>query len=533
MELKYLQMNELSTQYDDYEKGYPVRARYIHARLDSDRGNPFIEALPLPRTDKEIEIDYYTEIPSYSHDKIKSMSKLDKMIAVGSLKSLRFPLPFHKQLEFEFYNALLTSYRARKPIFSDTNSISYYYENTVAESNGILVGDSAASTNAGFSLIGYSGCGKSSAIEILTSHYPQVIMHDFGDYGSFPQITYLVVNCIPNSNFSALYEGVGDAIDKALGNIEPVYSLEISKSRNLGARAEKVKTLIERFGVGIIIFDEIQLINFEHTKENTFDSLLSLANRTKTAIAVVGTEDAKEKMFSELRTARRLGAVINGNNYCEKRSFFDYLAKNLFRYQWFKEPINYTPEIGDTLYDLTKGIIDQLISIYSAVQLEYLRSNKVPEVNSDFFRKVAKKYYAGIQEVLANLESTENVAKLNEIRLKGAARMEMLVDEERQNTEAENIIGNSDNKAKRTIELSNILSMIKGIYDFSDEQIQDAYKKVIARKSSADKSEKEITRLVIEKLNEIPKKKRVKGDKVLVDTNDYRSFLGLDKKDTE
>ena len=153
-------------------------------------------------------LDYNTILPSYSYDKTSSMSKLDKMLSVGLLKSIRFPLPFHNQLEFSFYNALLTSYRARKPLFSDNNSIPYYYENQKCESKGVLLGDAAESTNAGFSLVGYSGCGKSSAIKILVSHYPQVIIHHFGEYGAFPQITYLVVNCIPNSNFGALYESI-------------------------------------------------------------------------------------------------------------------------------------------------------------------------------------------------------------------------------------------------------------------------------------------------------------------------------------
>lgn len=531
MEYHYVEGCESSTQYDNYVIGKPVQARYIHARIEEDAGNPFIEALPLPRTEEEMSVQYHTALPSYSYDKVRTMTKLDKMLGVGTLKTIRYPLPFHKQLEFEFYNSLVTSYRARKTVFSKYDSITYFYENEIKNSCGIMIGDSATPTNAGFSLVGYSGCGKSSAIETLVAHYPQVIMHEFGDYGTFPQITYIVVNCIPNSNFSALYTGIGDAIDKALGNIEPVYADEISKSGNLGAKAEKVMRLIERFAIGIIIFDEIQLINFEHTKENTFDSLLTLANRTKTAIAVVGTEDAKEKMFGELRTARRVGKIINGNNYCDNRKFFDYLAKNLFRYQWFDTPVEYTQEIGDTLYDLTKGIVDQLICVYSAVQLEYLQKNKAPEINGDFFRKVANKYYNNIQEVLANLESTENVAKLNGIRLSAANKMKLVVDMERQREETEKIIDNNINQTQNEIQLFNIASSIRNIYDYTDTQIQNAYKKVISKKTNEGKDEREITREVIRQLEAEPHKKQVKKVKgKLQTTNDMRSFLGVDAK---
>lgn len=237
-------------------------------------------------------------------------------------------------------------------------------ENQEYAASNILVGDSSASTDAGFSLIGYSGCGKSSAIQMLVSYYPQVIMHTTENGEYFPQITYLVVNCIPNSNFSALYDGIGDAIDKALGNIKPIYSAEIMKIRTLGAKAERIREYVEKFAIGIIIFDEIQLIDFSHTRENSFDSLLTLSNRTKVATAIVGTEDAKAKMFKTLRTARRVGNVINGNMYCTDRNFFYFLVNELFRYQWFDKPVTVSEEITDALYDVTKGIVDQLIGIY-------------------------------------------------------------------------------------------------------------------------------------------------------------------------
>ncbi len=60
--------------------------------------------------------------------------------------------------------------------------------------------------------------------------------------------------------------------------------------------------------------DEIQLIDFSRTRESSFESLMILANRTKVAIAVVGTEDAYEMMFSKFRTGRRVGTVIKAHS---------------------------------------------------------------------------------------------------------------------------------------------------------------------------------------------------------------------------
>ena len=72
---------------------------------------------------------------------------------------------------------------------------------------------------------------------------------------------------------------------------------------------------------------------------------------------VIGTEDAYEKMFKELRTARRIGEVINGNAYCENCTYFMHMVAALFRYQWFEEPVKLTNEITEALYEISRGIV--------------------------------------------------------------------------------------------------------------------------------------------------------------------------------
>lgn len=530
-QLKYVACEEGVSQYDDYdfETENIVPARYVKARLVEDEGNPFIEALPYPRNEKSVLSAYSKSLPSYNFDKIKNMSTLDKMLQINMLRSLRFPLPFHTDLEFNLYNALLTSYRARKRVLANNANLTYVADDQIQETTSILTGNSSDATNAGFSLIGYSGCGKSSAISTLVSHYPQVIMHSDGDEGYFPQITYLVVNCVANSNFAALYEGIGDAIDKAFGNVIPVYAKEIARTTGLGKKAEKIREYIEKFAIGIIIFDEIQLIDFEHTKENTYDSLMTLANRTKVAIAVVGTEDARDKMFKELRTARRIGTMINGNLYCNNKTFFSVLVKNLFRYQWFDEPITVTSDIIDALYDVSKGIIDQLIGVYSCMNIDYIKAKKKPNVNGDYVRAIAKKYYPGIQNVLANLETDENERELENIRANAQLRINELIDEEKQKQEAERIMKETVTLAENNVQLSNVVENIRVIYDeYSDSQIETAFKKVMAKSSAFGKTEREITRLVIEQIQKAPKRRTSKSKIEAPDMAHMKNFLGIE-----
>lgn len=370
---EYTEIEGYDSQYknEDFEFGVPVEAIYVKSKVSTDRGNPFIEALPFPRTEGDVVCAYEKGLPDYDLDEAKTLPKTEKLLQLEELKKLRFVLPFHEELEMRFYNALRVSYRMREFVFSRNNGLQRNTKNEDVVQAGRVIGNPADAANAGFSLIGYSGCGKSTAIHTLLSRYPQVIVHKVGD-GYFTQIVYLVVNCVANSNFSALYEGIGAAIDRALGNITPTYAAEISKTATLGKKAEKIKGFIDKFGIGAIIFDEIQLIDFSSTRENSFESLLTLVNRTKMALIVVGTEDAKSKMFKELRTARRVGPVISGDLYCGNKSFFSLLVRMLLRYQWFDKTIEATDEIIDALYDVTKGVIDQLISIYTAMHYEYL-----------------------------------------------------------------------------------------------------------------------------------------------------------------
>lgn len=521
---------EGSSQYEDYDfkEQNIVPAKYVKAKVAMDAGNPYIEALPYPRDEKNIRVAYNKSLLEYEFDKVKSMSTLDKMLQVSTLRNLRFPLPFHSDLEFAFYNAILMSYRARRQVTVKNHELTYISENEIQSTKSILSGDSSEATNAGFSLIGYSGCGKSSAINTLVSHYPQVIIHDDGNDGYYPQITYLVVNCIANSNFSALYQGIGDAIDKAFGNAVPVYAREIEKTAGLGKKVEKVKEYVEKFGIGIIIFDEIQLIDFAHARENSFDSLLTLANRTKVAISVVGTEDARDKMFRELRTARRIGTMINGNNYCKNEKFFAFLVKQLFSYQWFNNQVEVTDEIVDALYDVTKGIVDQLIGVYSCMNYDYIKAKNKPIINGEYVHKIAEKYYPGIQNVLAALEFGENERELAEIRANAELKITKLLDEEKQKQEAEKLMANNDITINNNIQLKNVIANINAIFDeFTDYKIEEAFNKVIVKKAAEGKSEREISRMVIEQLQKTPKRRVIKEKIEAPDIKHMKDFLGI------
>ena len=208
--------------------GTTVDAVYTEPKISSDKGNLMIMALPEPISNLNDIIATYTKgIPSYSYARDVQLPRMERRFLVPQLRSLRIYLPFESTLEMEFYNALTASYRLRE--LSRVDAVVPYTK---------LVSPTGAATNAGFALLGYSGCGKSSAIALLASHYPQVIKHHLPDGTVLSQILYIVVSCNSTHNFSELYGSIGREIDKAL-HLD-IYENMINKTQSLGKKKNKV-----------------------------------------------------------------------------------------------------------------------------------------------------------------------------------------------------------------------------------------------------------------------------------------------------
>ena len=511
----------------DFENTLFVDAKYTHAMIPSDRGNRYIEALPPPRTEQEILQAYSKPILTYDFERESNLPDSTRLYMVGQLRSLRLPLPFHKELEQSFRLALEESYRNRYTIADEQAKLEVTVADVKQGQHNKLVGDNFSSANAGFSLLGCSGCGKSSSLKILLSQYPQVIMHHDDKYGRYPQIVYLVVNCVANSNFSALYASIGNAIDRALGITTSVYQKLIESRRSLGEKAEKVRELVEIFAIGIIILDEIQLIDFQSTKENSFESLMTLTNRTKVAIAVVGTADAYSKMFTHLRTARRLGNIISGNLYCENRTYFSILAKRVFKYQWFDSPVEMTNDMLEALYRNTHGIIDQLVGLCMYLNLDYISSKSRPTIDADYINKVAKRHYRGIQKLMDELDDPLNEKKRQKIIEEADRKLDNLLQEHKQTAFAEKIIESAEADEKKIPLKKNIIHNIEMVVaDYTSDRIAAAVDRVLISTDETD--EKVLTRVVMKLLTDSKKEtptKKQKNKKKPLQTSDMVKFI--------
>ena len=104
--------------------------------------------------------------------------------------------------------------------------------------------------------------------------------------------------------------------------------------------------------------------------------------------------------------------------------------------------------------------------------------------------------------------------------------------ETEKNSEKETSGTKENSTAKPSVSLHNVAANIRIIYDdYTDSQIEDAYNKVICKASSNGKNEKEITRMVVETLQKLPKKHVAKNKMPKPDIQHMRSVLELENAD--
>lgn len=499
-----------------------AEAIYTPPVSDLDKGNIFIEALPRMRSRERLELDLTKGIDSFNHQEIIRKSPEEQITLLMDLYRIRKPLPAQYSLEGLFSNTLLRVYRSRNYKLVD-KSQSFKKENEDEISNMYAYGKVEEAPPAGFSLLGYAGCGKSSMLGAVLSHYPQVIWHE-DEISTFPQITYIMTNANSSSrsDFHAVLNDITRQVDICLGFDDGKYYNQASKLKNYDQKIGFIKQLITRYNVGIIIIDEIQALDFRKNNQETYSKLLQISNETKTGFILAGTESAYEKMFTELHMHRRFPPII-ASSYTGNVTFVNLFLRDLFRYQWFKEEIKIPPlgeidpvweEIVAAFFECTAGIVALMVGLYEKINFDYIIRKRKPEIDGKYVRTVFKKYFGTLKTTLDDLDksfSYEAITKAidSSDMKKGEIMSRLEAKREIDKSSTQEAISESQLKAQL------MQGMIRSINNclgdlYAEVQIENACKTVLTRKTSLQKNERTLTREAIELLNTKPKTPRKK-----------------------
>ena len=408
------------------------------------------------------------------------------------MTAIRIPSPYLYRVYKGFYSAIKCTYKTSElRLYSIPIKQNNEQENIALRS--ISNGDGDVGN--GLTILGSAGTGKSTLIKMVLDQFPQLIIHTHEIHGRFLQIPYIKISCLPNSNLRAMLDSFGVELDKILHNTVPVYENEVKRQKSIGDKINVVNRLIEVFNVGVLILDEIQLMDFNSTKESSFEAILAITNNTKISIITLGTEDAYQKMFHNLRTARRTGMLINLDDEKMKIQYFTEVLKILWCYQWFDEHISNMPqEVGEGLLLVTGGTIAQLVKVYTQMQLEYIHNKYKPEINKDYVVEIANKYYPGIIKLTKNKKLVNSIT--NERAL--ASRELSIISELKKTLRYTNEIYNNDHIenavriAYNRSPKSDIDSLVKAAYKHLKQHPSDERR---TRKSNIDIDEEHETLL--------------------------------------
>ena len=369
-------------------EGYSiVKAEYVKCDGKAS-GNPLIEALPalLDKNGRQLAFNHGVVMPK----DIEKMSRQEKLDSLECLLDFRTELPMDSKFELAFHKLIRESYLKRETVQSDNSTFEIQVGNDVLEQNRKLVPSEMSSPVGGIALTGIGGSGKSTSVNAVLNLYPQTIIHNAETCNQFVQIPYLIVNIHPDYNLGSVYVAIGEAIDRALGNITPFYEEKVHKARQLGDKARLIKQYINIFHVGVLLLDEIQMISLHISKRGySISNFLVLANETSVGLVAIGTREAFLRLFDDPHNARRFAYSINSETYIENKQAFSLILRRLWQYRYFNEPEQPSNEMIDVMYEETNGIINMLMILWTYLQAQYILAPK--KITVDFIKRCSNK----------------------------------------------------------------------------------------------------------------------------------------------
>ena len=516
-------MNQYQKHYDERIKCIPVAEAIYVPRLNTN--NPYITALPKRRSIEEFK-EACTILPNIlPMDILKNHSKEEQIDHMRKISDIRLYLPYYSSIEEIVDRVLEDSYKRRVSMTNETKQEQYIFnKKQITEYQHMKIKE-LSNAPTGFAILGETGCGKTTGLHNVLRKYPKVIIHNPGTMKQHIQIPVLAVHTPLNSNFHELYEAIGKKLDEYLGNTEKVYENELGQIREqLSKKFIKFCDLIEKFNIGLLVIDEIQLLSKNRISESTLETFMSLANQTGVAIGVIGTEESFSTLFHHPRIARRVGELITADAYCTSKETFNLLLKYLYTYLPVK--IQPTQECIDTYYAESKGTLASLLIIMEYVAktlIKQVSKNKQPSINPDIIKQIAKKHLTILKaqrktNIKDRIIEDENYTEETLRMLLGKSGIEHEESHEQPEENNETDIPNLSNIVKAAIHAfpnSN----------FKDEDIESALLKVC--KKNDNKNLQEIITAVFIELGKKKnnKKKKEEEKKTNFDLETFRNSL--------
>jgi hypothetical protein len=381
-------------------------AVYLPQVIEDYKGNPFIEALP-PILSLAESVDALTMTPGYNETE-RELDVHYRFHCVQRLFRYFQPLDTHLDIEQRISRAIRQGYVSRNPLGPQyVRRLRQCSEATKARSLDKVDFRNVKSTASGFTIIGMSGVGKTTAVERVLSLYPRCITHVQYDGQPFylKQITWMKLDCPFDGSIKGLCMSFFAEADRIL---DSAYSKRfLPSTTTVDAMIPKMAHIAGTHGIGLLVIDEIQHLNMAKSggSEKMLNFFVTLVNTIGIPVLLIGTTKAMSILQSEFRQARRgsgQGDLLWDR--MQNDTSWRIMLQSMWEYQWTRTRCHLTAEMEKTLYDESQGIIDIAVKLYALAQIKAI-ADATETVTPASIREVAAEKLRLVKPMLDALRS--------------------------------------------------------------------------------------------------------------------------------
>ena len=364
---------------------YWNEAKYQEQVISEYQGNPLIEALPEIWSNDSV-VEQLSERADYNEGE----RMLDAHYRVHCIQRLFHyfqPLEQHVDIEQRISRCIRQGYMKRNPNSKEYARMLATGYDALVEHSGIRLIGGTGSYASGFTIIGMSGVGKSTAVEKILSLYPQCIRHTSykGQQLVFTQVVWLKLDCPHDGSIKGLCFQFFEAVDRIMGTD---YFARYSRARyTVDVLMVLMVQLVNLYQIGLLVIDEIQHLSLAKGggSEKMLNFFVTLVNTIGIPVVLIGTSKAMPILQSEFRQARRgsgQGDLLWDRMHNDVS--WDVFVTSMWRYQWTREKVPLSKEMKNALYEESQGIIDIAVKLYVMLQIKAITTGKETFRAKDF-----------------------------------------------------------------------------------------------------------------------------------------------------
>ncbi len=509
-----------------------VEATYNEQVVEEYRDNPFIESLP-PIWNEFEAVEKLAIYPNYNPQE-RLLEKQYRIHMVQRLFQCFQPLMIHLDLESRISRVIRQGYLARNPFKTAFAQSLQEGHNQIYGLHSDLNSNSAfRTTAAGFTILGVSGMGKTTAINRVLSIYPQVIVHSRYKEINFSmyQVTWLKLDCPFDGSLKGLCIEFFSKLDDILGSD---YSKKFAICRKTVDNMLAVMSQVARnIGLGLLIIDEIQHLSRAKSggDQRMLNFFVTLVNTIGVPVILVGTPAGLSILQSEFRQARRGSG--QGDMIWERLNMdqnWDLLINAVWEYQWTKKQIPLTPKLVDSFYEESQGIIDIFIKLYAMAQIQAINDGS-EIITIELIKQVADKHLQLVKPFLTALKNNDikKLASFGDLstididfasfmnRKRASADLQMKIE----------AIKRTQQKKELSVKEQAVLKLIE--LKIEAETAQTAVEKVMTEKDDSDVNEVVIK--AIQSISASDKRERKSRKAEVSVDNDLRVIVAEGRKE--